>query len=633
MNNITAEDLYKSILYRAADIYDVTYEDVERDIGQRFDPVVRFMAGALASELERVYQHLHDTESRLQRRLTNVLLPEYFHLPQPAHALATGMASSESFIIDENTAFSKIEEEEDDQRDIAFTPLFPSRILPIDIKLIATESQIINVKSRPRFSRGKTKEDREEIRRILIGFEAPESISNWQGASLFLDLRGTGAESSEKALFFAAIPNSRCTLHGKKIKVQKGLPQNDLILEDYLNGNERLQSLVRARYEHHFLTFRDAEIEEVTPVLATEYLPTWFAKAMQNEEDIQDALSKLDPNINKPLYWLELQLSKPVELTQVAARLSVRMNVFPVVNRRLNGDEKGGHHYLRNNSIKWVPLKPKEDFISIRRVYEEKPPEYQTFIFKPFADFKEERKPSYTLRHGGVGRWDDFNAWQRLAYVVSILQDNYKQEELIQEAAASLSLEDVHHLLGKKISKTAREEKPTKDIYVLLHAGISAGIRVRVEYWTSIGAAANNLAAKAKLKCTSKDKSNFDGDSIELIIGTTDGRDPLNSTQQLNAMKTALLSRGKIVTREDVKVFCKSFLNEKLETVQVRDGVGTDPRFDFGMTRLLEIQLKPSKKAVKEDWDGICRQVQTLLEQQSTSSIPFRVQLAHDVTI
>ena len=73
--------------------------------------------------------------------------------------------------------------------------------------------------------------------------------------------------------------------------------------------------------------------------------------------------------------------------------------------------------------------KPKEDFLSIRKVYEEKPPEYPIFTFKPFADFKEERKPSYTLRYGGVGRWDDFNAWQRLAYVVNILQENHKQNQ------------------------------------------------------------------------------------------------------------------------------------------------------------------------------------------------------------
>ena len=625
--NINSADLYKSILYRAADIYEVEYEDVERDIGQQFDPIVRFMAGAVASELEGVYQHLYDTESRLQKRLAKVLLPEYFHLPQPAHALATAKAASEAFMINETTSFV-IESDDGSKADLAFTPLFPSNIIPAEVKLIATETQIIEVANRPRIRRGDSKGGKEEVRKIVLGFESSEAIINWQGVSLFFDLRGGSSEDSEKALFFAAIPDSKCALHGQPLNSQKGLPQNELILEDYLNGNERLQSQVRARYEHHFLTFTDEDVDEVAPILALDFLPKWFAKSMPNEEDVQASMAKLNPDLNKPLYWLEVRLSRPVEIMQIAARLSIRMNVFPVVNRRLNGNGKGEHHYLRNNSIKWVPLKPKEDFISIRKVFEEKPPEYQTFTFKPFADFKDEKKPAYTLRHGGVGRWDDFNAWQRLAYVVRILQENYKHNELIQESAAALSLEDVHHLLGKKISKTAQDEKPERDIYVLLHAGISAGIRVRVEYWTSVGTEANKIPAKSILKCVSKEKASFDGDAMELITSTTDGRNPLNSTEQLNAMKSALLSRGRIVTREDVKIFCKSFLEHKLLEVKVMDGVGTDPRFDFGMTRLLEVQLKPDKKALKEDWQGICRQVQTLLEQKSTSSIPIKVVLA-----
>ena len=104
--SITKEELYRSILFRAADIYDVDYEDVERDIGQQFDPMIRFMAGALASEVEQVYQHIHDTEGRLQRRLAKVLLPEYYHLPQPAHALATAKATLDAFVIGETTALA-----------------------------------------------------------------------------------------------------------------------------------------------------------------------------------------------------------------------------------------------------------------------------------------------------------------------------------------------------------------------------------------------------------------------------------------------------------------------------------------------------------------------------------------------
>jgi len=320
-----------------------------------------------------------------------------------------------------------------------------------------------------------------------------------------------------------------------------------------------------------------------------------------------------------------------VDVADVAERLRIRLNVFPVVNRRLNGIEKGGHHYLKDNSIKWVALKPEEDFLSIRRVYEEKPPEYPDFKYKPFAEFREERTPTYTLRFGGVGRWDEFNAWERLAYIVRVLSENNKQEEIIEAAARSLSLEEMHQLLGKKISKEAADEKPTKDIYVLLHSGVQSSLRVRVEYWTSIGSKANNVPAKSKLRCLSKEKSYFDKGSLELISTSSDGREPLNSIEQLDALKSTLLSRGRIVTREDVKGFCRSMLNDKLQSVEVKDSVGADPRFDFGMTRNLKVLLTPSKMAKNADWDGIGVQIQKLLEENSTASIPIIVEINQKV--
>ncbi len=621
--NITTEELYKSILYWAADIYEVEYDDVERDVGQQFDPIIRFMSGALASELERVYQNLNDTERRLQKRLAKVLLPEYFHLPQPAHALVVGNANSESFVIDETTEF--LVEQESEKEDIAFSPLVPTRILPIEIKVIATENQILDTKKRLRNLKKKSPRKKSEIRKIAIGFESAEPIVDWAGATLFFDLKGKSATESEKALFFAALPNSQCKFHGEALNLRSGLPQRATILEDYLNGNERLQKTVCARYEHHFLNFTDLDIPEPSPVDPHVFLSNWFANSVSTPEELQAKLSKLNAELDKPLYWLEIQLSKSVEISRIEERLAVKLNVFPVVNRRLNGHGRGEHHYFRSNSIKWVSLQPKEDFLSVRRVYEIKPPENPLFTFKPFAEFKEERKPSYTLRQGGVGRWDDFNAWQRLSYVVNVLQDNYKHEDLIEAAAGALSLEDVHHLLGKRISKTAQEEKPTRDVYVLLHAGVSSNLQVRVEYWTSIGDEANNLSIKSVIKCISKRKSDFDSESLALLTSPTDGRAPLNSTQQITAMKSALLSRGRIVTREDVKIFCKSFLHEKISEVDVKDGVGTDPRDDFGMTRILEVFLKPSKKYQREDWEGICQQLQVLLEQKSTSSIPIKV--------
>ncbi len=625
---ITAYNIYQSILVRAADMWGVEYEDVERDIGQQFDPIVRFLAGACSSELERVYQNIHDTEGRLQERLARVLLPEYFHLPQPAHALATATASADPIMIDESSTL--IRELGEKKGDIAFSPLFPTQQLPGTIKIVATPERLIDAEQRAALPRGGAIKN-ERVSRILLGIELKTPLSNWKASCLFFDLRGRSTDESEKARFFAAISKSRCTLNGREMKMESGLPSTPLLLEDYLNGNERLQSQIRARYERHFLTFQEEDAPSGEGMKATDFLSEWFQSQQMPEAEIEKQVAKIDKNIKQPLIWLEIHLARPVEVSQLASRLIVRLNVFPVVNRRLCGNGNGEHFFLQTNAIKWVHLQPKDSFVAIRRVYEEKLPDNPVFTFKPFADFKEESKPSYTLRMGGIGRWDDFNAWKRMAYLVGILQDNYGHTELIQKAASALSLEDIHHLLGKKIEQTATDHKPTTDIYVLLHTGITSGMRVRVEYWTSIGSEANGIPAKTALKCTAKVSADLETDSIELISVTEEGADPLESTEQLDAMKSALLSRGRIVTREDVKTFCKVHLRDRLADITVTDGVGTDPRFDFGMTRRLHVQLLPATSAIKEDWEAICRQLETLLEQKSSSNVPIHVTLSSNI--
>ncbi len=624
--NISSADLYKSILYRAADIYEVEIDDVERDIGQNFDPIVRFMSGAMASELEKVYQELSSTENRLQERLAQVLLPEYFHLPQPAHALASAQAASASFVMDETTLFQTKDENSDDAP-IHFTPIFPSLIIPAEVKIIATESKIIHVNNRKGIRRNKG-QVATEVQRFAIGFESPQPIENWQGASLYFNLLGKSETESEKTLFFSAMSKALYVMGKKKLNHISGLGKNDLALEDYLNGNERLEGIVRARYDEMFVTITDTFVEATEPQMVSEFIRKWQSVVEEVPEDGDEKkglIAELDELYTKPIYWLEIHLHQPIEIHQIESRLRMDFNVFPVINRKLNGHESGAHHYLRSNSIKWIPLSPEDDFLSMRKVYEESAPENKEYIFKPFSEFKEERRPSYTIRHGGIGRWDEYNAWKRLSYIVDVLQENFKHTELIEEAAGSLSIEEVHLLLRKKINKAASDEQPTKNIYVLLHSGDTSGVRARVEYWSCKGEEGNGVNARMQLECTSKHKTSFLKKSIELITASIDGRAPLSGVEKLDAMKSVLLSRGRLVTREDVKDYCITFLGSRISDVQIKDGVGTDPRFDFGMTRMLSVILTPSKSALREDWEGVCRQLQVLITKQSTSSIPINV--------
>lgn len=622
---MTASELYKSILFRAAEIYNIDFGDVERRLGQEFDPLVRFMAGALADELEGVYEQIDNTERRILRRLSQVLLPEHQQLPQPAHALMKAEGAGPSFMIDESTSF--VHTSDSDDPDVAMSPVFPSRIIPAKVEVVATERKVCR-RTRKRMRRGGSSDSvPEPVRRICVGFSADEPIRNWNAVSLFFDLTVGSESEHERALLFNAMKRSQCTYHRQLLSVRNGLTRVLVGLEDHLNGNERLLQRMGNAYNRQFLTFSEDHIPDVEPVEAAKYIGKWMKRFGSEEEDIQDQIEALGPHRDAPLYWLEIEFSKPVSVPDVETKLRVEFNVFPVLNRRLEGTGSGAHHYLKDYSIKWVALEPKEDFLSIRRVVEERG-EQRTFVYKPFSDFRGDRMPTYTLRYGGVGRWDDFNAWQRMAYLVKVLRDDFKYAELVEEAAGALSLEDVHQLLYSRVEDAPKRLSPAKNIYVLIHGGVERGLRVRIEYWTSIGSLANGHQATTPFKCTSKEATQFAKDSVELLTSTQGGKDPLNDVEQLYAIKHALLSRGRIVTREDIRSYCMSELGERLEGVEIRTGVGVDERIGEGMTRILEIVLRPKPSAAEEDWVGLSRQIQSDLEFNSFSSIPLKV-MAH----
>ena len=79
--------------------------------------------------------------------LAKVLLPEYYHLPQPAHALASAEAQNDSIVIGEQTTFD-VDSTDKEINGVAFAPLFPARILPAHISLIATDQELFVIKAK-----------------------------------------------------------------------------------------------------------------------------------------------------------------------------------------------------------------------------------------------------------------------------------------------------------------------------------------------------------------------------------------------------------------------------------------------------------------------------------------------------
>jgi hypothetical protein len=617
----TAQSIYQNILRRAADEWGIETDDAEKSIGQNFDPLVRFLAGACAHELSGVYAHLNETELRLQDRISRLLLPEYLQHPRPAHALVTAAPYQHWVDIDETLSLLR---KTDEDETFAFAPIQPTRLIEATLKVVVADGQILDLRKKmiPRLKSDLLKPD--TFTTLWLGIETTVLPSDWQGVSLCFDLKNT-IDSSEKTRFFQHLAQSKVWLNGQLVSVQAGLPHVEATMAQQLNGEERTRHRVRLAYQHRFITIWAAEnMENILQQPTERCLRGHLAHYQLSETAVSAQLNQVDDKIKESvLTWLKIQLPTSVNVYDLAARLSIRFNVFPVVNRRLCGIHAGEHFFVQNNAIKCVHIQPDEPFAGIRVVRNESA--HQQLTFRPFSQFRESSEPTYTVRYGGAGSRDNYRAWQRLAYLSGVLRDEYKQQEWIQKAGNALSLEEMHQLLGKKISTMDAQTEAFQDIYILLHAGFSGnGTRFRVEYWTCRGASANKILAQSDLTSNCSD---LETNSIELVTTTEGGMDAPNELSRLETLRGMLLRRDRIVTKEDVKSLCRAELGAQIMGVVVRSAIGQDPRFQFGMTRLTEVVLTPNPNQEVENWESVCQRLQLMLEEQSCSTVPFKVRI------
>ena len=129
--------------------------------------------------------------------------------------------------------------------------------------------------------------------------------------------------------------------------------------------------------------------------------------------------------------------------------------------------------------------------------------------------------------------------------------------------------------------------------YLLLNCN-SNYERANVQYWTTSGDMANDIRSNSKL--TVHNGSDLDVNSVILITNSFGGRQKLSKEEKLNKLRRALLSKGRIVTMEDIKALCFEHFGSKLLEVEIKKGVHLDPSPEKGLVRSLDIYLTIDKQ-------------------------------------
>jgi hypothetical protein len=569
---MTANIINKNILQRLTAQWQLNRQPI--------DPVVLRLIEAMSYELNKIYDHIDGIESRLLDDVTQTLLPTISQ--SLAHGLLAATPYRNYADVTEFTSFEAVNQ-------LTFSALHNARLIHANVKIMANEQGIVQegVRLLP------------EVRILLLGIETLARPSDWKNVSIFVDV--PSKSGLEKSYILKQLSNAHIWLNDSLMQVRKGV---------HAAHSEPALQAVQAIYSPHFWTIDTIE-QQLYPQLKTKnILNQHFETTGLSKAAILHQLALLpDAIADGQFTWLTIVLPQMLHLD--VNDIEIKFNVIPVVNRKLQRER----FLATQNSfgLQCFPIQPTATFVGIHEVRHEFSGE--KLPFRPFGAPLTDTL-TYTLRKNMGGK-DKYHTWKRLMYLFALLREEYQQQEIVQHVG-NLPLEDVHFLLGEQMTVADAPHLPI--VYVLIDSA-DAQADYEIQFWTTDGADANDLQPNTSLTTTT---NCFESENIYLIAATKGGTNLPNKTIRLEKLRQSLLNRhGKLVTEQDIISFCESKLSELIERVELRGTIGLHPRFGRGLTRMHEIVLTPKDNTVA--WDLICVELTALLEQQSVSTIPFKV--------
>lgn len=619
LSNIASKEMIAARMFR----HSVRYWELKETDIDNLDPLVRLLVEACAVELYRVSNEINSAQEHMLEKIARLLTPDVYTAPKPAHAIVHGRAlEGEAQVyplmqfFHQKKVASKPNGPFDTNIDVYFSPAGNYKVVDGDITIIAAATDLCTVnKSQFKEIAFKTANNIElEPNTLWLGLDLSYQVTDITGVSLFFDLKNHPA----KRQLLPLLHYSTLYVNGVQVDTQAGLwnpnlkvPYLDSFTEfDEFNLNQTIERYTNSYYDDQFITIINAEKLS----LETEKFPTIFAEYFSDKD-----LGKLQ----KKLLWIKVQLMPEFD-SEVLEDLSVSINSFPVVNRYINETR-----YRLQNDFNIIPLLSTEQFLSLETVEgsdggdDKNANKYTNLPFDNKSDIRS--KGTYTLRTGDVERFDSRNATEYLNYLLELLRDESSAFAAFgQDFVASLIKDFKQNIaqLEQKIKQniTSLYKEPT---YLLINPR-KEGETIFVNFWTTNGEMGNLIRAGSKLELYQGEE--LQPESLIMVTGSSGGSNKLNKTELLNAYKNTLITRGRIVTLEDVKSFCRMTLGEKAKSIYVKKGVAIGILPNEGLINVIEILITPNGNANDEgEWNELTRDLQKKLEQQSTVTSNYRI--------
>lgn len=582
------------------------------------DPLVHVLIGACASEAQLVHEAILESDERLQQRLLRYLLPEAYQYPQLAFGIASALPTASTCQISPAQSF-KAQLEKDT---FSFMPAFDTTLVNGKVRFVGTDLNVVDTDT-PTSYLMETKPER--VTKLLLGIETKQKVTALENVAFYFDWKGSVAE---KQAFLLALSNSRWVWGEQTLNHRVGLATDAISWSDQFSTEKDLLRRINAQYRLNFHVLTNNPEAAPTEMPVQDVLRAWLKSQVSVSGDTGNTTEKW-AGLKGNFVWLRIDLPYDITLTDVPRNMVAALNHFPVINRRLVQKADEDTYFSRSLGLETFSIQADKGlFCGIQSIKNREngadiPPMNFSQLLRQKSD-----QPAYSIRYGGAGRSDAYNAWERLSYMLSVFRQEQRDREIVEKLGTRLSLEELHEAIGQRISKDgheAAEQSPSSAVYVFVKPGAQRQLDTEVNYWVSEGEAANDIQPDTAL-VSNPPIAGLDPAKTKLVTATKGGKNRLSPTEQTQALQDTLVRRGRVVTANDVKSLCSRVLGEHLQEVRIKPFFETDMTLQGGVRRALEVSVKVAQPE-EPYMQQLGQELEWNLQENSVGTIPYRVRI------
>lgn len=584
----------------------------ESEIEHNFDPLVLLLIEACAAELEKIGHNITESHTRLLDNLAEIILPESLFGSLPASGILQAMPMDNSIDIGTTTAFSLTQKvhrpatNSSETIDLHFSPIGKFRLFKADIAYMLSGNKLFGIKEtggRELIFAPDKLNNSNEIWLALRTEKMPETL---QGLSIYFDLRSNSSANS----FYNSLAFAKCFVNDIPVQISNGFSNNQGIEIDQkeilLSGDDRSSKLNRKIghvYQNRFLQITDPGkiVNSGIPAAWQEKLTPEIIKKIEAEKLIFIKIAFLQ-NFSQEVFDI----------------VSCSINAFPAVNKKLNS-----FNYKTDEWLNIIPIPVTGTFFDLASVKSEKGENYK---IRSASGSNNLAVGEVIVRSSGVGKSNSQEVREMISNLTETIRDQSAYFSQISNDIILSKLREIGKILTglEDNINNATDKKP--EFYYLMMRPKKNGEMIFVNYWTTNDVDANNI--KAGVSVSAVNSTVINSKKSQTLTGFSGGKNNISESEKKLILRQQLLSGGKIISAEDVKLVCMQLYGNKLKRVEVQKGVKVSHKAGEGFARTIDVLLTYSNQvneSMKNEMDNLYHELEFTLQNNASPIYPFRI--------